>query len=186
MGRAEPGGRLPVTFPSRLEDAAVPDPAPDDTEHGIWHYREGLFVGHRHFDRDGIEPAYCFGHGLGYTEFGYEDLSVEPNGDTVDVVVRLRNRGGRRGKEVVQVYVGSEDQSRPVRELKAFGRIELDAGTAGELTFTLGERAFSQWDSALGRFTLLPGRHEISVGSSSRDLRLTETVTFAREPAPAR
>jgi beta-glucosidase len=184
MGRAEPGGRLPVTFPARLEDSAVPDPAPQG---GKWDYREGLFVGHRHFDRHDLEPAYCFGHGLGYTEFGYEDLRVEPTSHgEVDVVVRVRNRGARRGKDVVQIYVGSEDPTRPIRELKAFGRIELDAGADGELVFTLGRRAFSQWDSALGRFVLIPGRHEIAAGRSSRDLRLTETVTFAREPATAR
>jgi beta-glucosidase len=187
MGRTEPGGRLPMTFPLRLEDAAVPDPAPDDAEQEIWHYREGLFVGHRHFDRHDIEPAYCFGHGLGYTEFSYEDLRVEPDGHgDVDVVVRVVNRGARRGTEVVQVYVGSEDASRPVRELKAFGRIELDPGADGELSFTLDERAFSQWESGLGRFDRIPGRHEIAVGRSSRDLRLTESVTFAREPAANR
>jgi beta-glucosidase len=187
MGRTEPGGRLPMTFPRRLEDAAVPDPAPDDSEAGIWHYSEGFFIGYRHFDRYEVEPEYCFGHGLGYTHFSYEDLRVERTGDAeVDVVVRIRNRGARRGKEVVQVYVGSEDPSRPVRELKAFGPIRLDAGAEGELVFALGERAFSRWDDALGRFAVIPGRHEIAVGSSSRDLRLTEGVTLAREPAATR
>lgn len=187
MGRTEPGGRLPMTFPVRLEDAAVPDPAPDDPQAGIWHYREGLLTGYRHFDRNDVEPAFCFGHGLGYTHVSYEDLRVERTGDAeVEVVVRIRNRGARRGKEVVQVYVGSEDPSRPVRELKAFAPIHLDAGAEGELVFALGGRAFSHWDSALGRFAVIPGRHEIAVGSSSRDLRLTKSVTFAREPAATR
>ena len=175
-----------MTFPARPEDAAVLDPAPDDRDAEVWHYREGLFIGYRHFDRSELEPAYCFGHGLGYTSFSYDSLQVEQNGQDVEVAVRVRNTGDRRGKEVVQVYVGSAVPSRPLRELKAFGRIELDAGADGELTFTLGERAFSQWDSALARFVLIPGRHEIAVGSSSRDLRLTEAVTFARQPAAAR
>jgi beta-glucosidase len=184
LGRAEPGGRLPMTFPARPQDAAVLDPAPDDADTCSWHYREGLFIGYRHFDRHELEPAYCFGHGLGYTRFGYEQLHVERNArGELDVVVRIRNRGDRRGKEVVQVYVGSEDPARPRRELRAFGRIDLDAGAAGELTFTLGERAFSQWDGEAGRFTPIPGRHEIAVGRSSRDLRLREIVTFAGEPA---
>jgi beta-glucosidase len=186
FGRAEPGGRLPMTFPARPADAAVLDPGPDDRDGGVWHYGEGLFVGYRHFDRYGLEPAYCFGHGLGYTTFRYESLQVVQNGHGVEVAVRVRNTGERRGKEVVQVFVGSDDPSRPIRELKAFGGIELDAGADGELVFTLGERAFSRWDSTLGRFALIPGRHEIAVGSSSRDLRLAESVTFAPEAAATR
>ncbi len=184
FGHAEPGGRLPMTFPAHPEDAAVPDPAPDDPETDCWHYSEGLFIGYRHFDRYELEPAFCFGHGLGYTRFDYEQLTVERNGrGEVDVVVRVRNRGERRGKEVVQVYVGSEDPARPRRELKAFGRIELAAGAAGDVRVALGERAFSRWDSEARRFTPIPGVHEIAVGSSSRDLRLRENVTFATEPA---
>jgi beta-glucosidase len=183
FGRAEPGGRLPMTFPARPEDAAVLDPAPDDADACRWHYREGLFIGYRHFDRHELEPAYCFGHGLGYTSFSYEAVQVEQNGHDVEVRVRIRNIGDRRGKEVVQLYVGSDDPSRPRRELKAFGRIELDSGADGELVFTLGERAFSHWDSALSRFVVIAGRHEIAIGRSSRDLRLMETVTFAREAA---
>jgi beta-glucosidase len=184
LGGAEPGGRLPMTFPAQPQDTPVLDPAPHRTVAGEWHYREGLFIGYRHYDRYDLEPAYCFGHGLGYTRFSYEELDVELNdcGD-VEVAVRVRNRGLRPGKEVVQVYVGSEDPGRPRRELKAFGRIDLDAGAEGQLKFTLSERAFSRWDTEAGRLALIPGRHEIAVGSSSRDLRLRDGVTFADEPA---
>lgn len=181
FGRAEPGGRLPVTFPARPDDAAVLDPAPDAAAADAWHYREGLFVGYRHFDRHGLEPAHCFGHGLGYTEFAYEGLRVERDGDGVAVKVRVRNTGVRRGKEVVQLYLGSEDEARPRRELKAYRCIELEAGAEGDVTFTLGERAFSGWDSDAGAFRVIPGRHEIAVGRSSRDLPLTDSVTFPRE-----
>jgi beta-glucosidase len=183
MGQAEPGGRLPMTLPARPEDTPVLDPAPDDAEADAWHYREGLFIGYRHFDRFGLEPAYCFGHGLGYTRFSYEEMRVERNGrGDLGVTVRIRNRGERRGKEVVQLYAGAEDPSRPRLELKAFERIDLDPGAEGKVTFTLGERAFSRWDSEAGRFALIPGRHEIAVGSSSRDLPLRESVTFTAEP----
>jgi beta-glucosidase len=182
MGYAEPGGRLPMTLPARPEDAAVLDPAPDDPETSKWHYREGLFVGYRHFDRNQLEPAYCFGHGLGYTRFAYEELLVERNGDHVEVSVRIRNRGRRRGREVVQLYVAFEDPSRPPLELKAFERIDLDPDAEGTLTFVLDDRAFSQWDSEAGRFVPIPGSHEIVVGSSSRDLRLRKNLTFAAEP----
>jgi beta-glucosidase len=157
FGRTEPGGRLPMTWPERADDLPVLHPGPDAGE--IWNYSEGLFIGYRHFDRHELEPAYCFGHGLGYTRFSYEELHVE--GD--EVSVRIRNRGGGRGKEVVQLYVGSEDPSRPPLELKAFGCCELDPGAEGELTFTLGE----------------PVPSEIAVGSSSRDLPLRTSVAVS-------
>ncbi len=184
MGRAEPGGRLPMTLPARPGDAAVLDPAPDDADTGAWHYREGLFVGYRHFDRHGLDPAYCFGHGLGYTLFDYEEMHVERNArGGFEVAVRIRNRGDRRGKEVVQLYVASEDPNRPRLELKAFECVELDPGAESTLILSLDVRAFSQWDSRGGRFVRMPGRHEIAVGRSSRDLRLRESVAFAAEPA---
>jgi beta-glucosidase len=183
LGHAEPGGRLPMTLAAHLDQFPALDPGPDDRNADVWHYREGLFVGYRHFDKHELEPAYCFGHGLGYTRFGYEELHVERNRDgEFDVSVRIRNAGGRRGKEVVQLYVGSEDPNRPPLELKAFGGIELDAGAEGEVTFTLGERAFSRWDDEAGRFVPIAGAHEIAVGSSSRVLPLRTSITLATEP----
>jgi beta-glucosidase len=183
-GETEPGGRLPMTFPAHPGDAPVFDPSPDDLDADVWHYREGLFIGYRHFDRHGLEPAYCFGHGLGYTTFVYEEMDVvREDGGDVQVRARIRNGGARRGKEVVQLYVRSEDPARPPRELKAFGCIELDAWAEGVITFSLGERAFSQWDSRSRRFTLIPGRYELIVGRSSRDLRLSESITFEAEAA---
>ena len=109
-------------------------------------------------------------------------MHVDRNGgDDLEVTVLVRNRGRRRGKEVVQLYVGSEDPGRPPLELRAFERIELDAGGEATVTFTLGERAFSRWDSDSGRFALVPGTHEIAVGRSSRDLRLRKNVALGSE-----
>jgi beta-glucosidase len=177
LGRAEPGGRLPMTFPARASDAPVPEPGPDDAAANEWHYREGLFVGHRHYDRYRLTPTYCFGHGLGYTTFAYEDLRVERKSETeVEAVVRVRNTGTRRGKAVVQLYVGTERAERPPRELKDFRSIMLDPGADEEVRFTLGERTFSQWDTEHGGWSVLPGPYAISVGSSSRDLHLTASV----------
>jgi beta-glucosidase len=184
VGYAEPGGRLPITLPARPKDAPVLDPAPDDPHAEAWHYSERIFVGYRHFDRHELDPAYCFGHGLGYTSFSYEEMHVERNGrDELEVTVRLRNRGRRCGKEVVQLYVGSEDPSRPPLELKAFAPIELDGEGEGTVTFTLAERAFSPWESEARRFARVAGTREIVVGSSSRDLRLRQSVAFEIELA---
>jgi beta-glucosidase len=182
-GGAEPGGRLPMTWPADAGEVPVLDPGPDDRDADVWHYREGLFVGYRHFDKHELEPAYCFGHGLGYTRFGYEGISVERTRDgEFHVSVRIRNRGARRGKEVVQLYVGSADPSRPPLELKAFSCVELDPGAEREIAFSLAERAFSHWDSEAGRFAPIAGAHEIAVGSSSRILPLRTTVTLSPEP----
>ena len=181
LGRAEPGGRLPMTFPARPEDVPVLEPGPDDPAANEWHYREGLFVGYRHYDRHQLTPAYCFGHGLGYTTFVYEDLRVARTTPAdgrleVEVVVRVRNTGSRRGKAVVQLYVGSEHAGRPPWELKDFRSVVLDAGAEEDVRFTLGERAFSEWDSELGDWAIISGAHEVAVGSSSRDLHLTATL----------
>jgi beta-glucosidase len=181
LGRAEPGGRLPMTFPARANDVPILEPGPDDPLANEWHYREGLFVGYRHYDRHQLTPAYCFGYGLGYTTFVYEDLRVErksgvERGLEVEAAVRVRNTGSRRGKAVVQLYVGSEHTERPLWELGDFGNVVLDPGAEEDVRFTLRERAFSQWDSALGDWAMIPGSHKVAVGSSSRELHLTATL----------
>jgi beta-glucosidase len=176
LGRAEPGGRLPMTFPRRPEDAPVLEPRPDDPIANEWHYREGLFVGYRHYDRHQLTPAYCFGHGLGYTTFDYEDLRVERQGVAVEVAVRVRNTGSRCGKTVVQLYIGSEHAERPRWELRDFRSIVVDASGEEDVRFTLTERAFSEWNSELGDWTIIPGARTVAVGTSSRDLHLTTTL----------
>jgi len=181
LGRAEPGGRLPMTIPVRPEDAPVLEPGPDDPLANEWHYRDGLFVGYRHYDRHQLTPAYCFGHGLGFTTFDYEDLRVErksraDRGLEVEAVVRVRNIGSRRGKAVVQLYVGSEHPERPPWELRDFRSVVLDAGAEEDVLFTLRERAFSQWDCELDGWAIIPGTHKVAVGTSSRDLHLTATL----------
>ena len=181
FGRAEPGGRLPMTFPARLEDVPVLEPGPDDSEANEWHYEDGLFVGYRHYDQHRLTPAYCFGYGLGYTTFELDDLRVEQQSRAdrsveVEVAVRVRNTGSRRGKAVVQLYVGSELAERPPWELKDFRSVALDAGTEEDVGFTLPERAFSRWDVELGDWAMIPGAHKVAVGTSSRDLGLTATI----------
>jgi beta-glucosidase len=186
LGRAEPGGRLPMTFPGRPQDAPVLEPGPDDPVANEWNYREGLFVGYGHYDRHQLTPAYCFGHGLGYTTFDYEDLRVERQGTVVAAAVRVRNTGSRRGKAVVQLYVGSEHAERPPWELRDFRSIVLDAGAEEDVRFTLTERAFSEWNSELGDWTIIPGAHTVAVATSSRDLHLTTTLADLTDRTPMR
>jgi beta-glucosidase len=176
-GEAEPGGRLPVTFPRRLEDTPAFEHYPQPGA-ATAHYTEGLFIGHRWYDRQGIDPLFPFGHGLGYTTFELGTATVAggiAHGVTVDIEVT--NTGSRAGSEVVQLYVEPPvgDDARPVRTLAGFGRVDLAPGEQGTVSITLGQRAFASWlDSA---WTVPPGEYVIHAGRSSRDLPRAGAVT---------
>ena len=174
-GAINPSGKLPFTFPRRLQDS--PAHALDDYRAGVCEYREGVFTGYRWYDARDIEPLFCFGHGLSYTTFSYADLQLTRQGDQVVVTCAITNRGALPGAEVVQCYVGDDQAAvaRPARELKAFRKVRLAPGERTSVTFTLDPRAFSYWDEGRNDWYLEPGSFTIAVGSSSRDLRLTAT-----------
>jgi beta-glucosidase len=178
LGLAEPGGRLPTTWPA-TEDATLPSARPVD---GVVAYEETLHIGYRRFLRDGVEPAYWFGHGLGYTSWEYGSVTVagvEPDGD-LGVNVVLRNSGGRPGREVVQVYLARPDSSveRPVRWLGGHAAVAAGPGEEVDVEIAVPRRRFAHWDVAAGGWTLEQGRFEIHVGSSVADLPLSTSVSF--------
>jgi beta-glucosidase len=179
LGLAEPGGRLPVTLARRATDFPAYDTTPGPAEELV--YREGVNVGYRGFDAAGVEPRFPFGHGLGYTTFEYDSLSLTSDGladgEPLQLRVKLRNAGTRPGKEVVQVYVADLESSveRPPRELKGFAVVRLKSGEAVELTLALEDRDLAYWDAARGSWRIEPGRFEIQVGRSSRDIRLSQS-----------
>lgn len=179
LGQVNPSGRLAETVPLRLEDA--PSYLNFPGEAGQVHYGERIFVGYRGYDAMGRDVAYPFGHGLSYTEFEYADLSVKVSGHAVTVRLTVTNSGRRSGREVVQVYAGMAGSvmSRPRRWLVSFGDVTLDAGetAACELRFAASELAY--WHTGAGRWVIESGEYTIWVGASSRDLRLTETVTVS-------
>ena len=176
LGRTEPGGRLPTTWASREEDVPVLSTQPVD---GTLDYFEGLHVGYRAWLRAGAEPAYPFGHGLGYTTWSYERVSAAGSigaGDGVDVRVRLRNSGDVAGREVVQVYLSRERSAveRPAAWLAGFAAVEAGPGREVEAVVRVLPRAFQReqpdgWSTEAGRFTLL-------VGSSVADIRARAEV----------
>ncbi|WP_135363619.1 beta-glucosidase family protein [Halosimplex halophilum] len=174
-GDSDPGGRLPVTFAP-----AEAYPAADERRYpgvdGEAHYDEGLLVGYRHFDATDAEPTYPFGHGHSYATFEYRDAEAV---DDATVELTVENTGDRRGREVVQTYVDSpaapDDLDRPPRELGGFAPLALDAGESRRVTLDLDERAFGRYDAGEG-WTVDPGEYLISLGRSSRDLRLDVTV----------
>jgi beta-glucosidase len=190
LGAVNPSGRLAETLPLRLED--TPSYLNFPGEAGHVRYGEGVFVGYRGYDALDRQVSYPFGHGLSYTSFGYTDLTTnltgrhQDNDLVVEVSCRVTNTGDRRGKEVVQLYVGDPEASvaRPVRELKAFAKVDLDPGQATMVEFALTARDLSYWSTTLNDWTLEGGQFELAVGASSRDLRLTTTVDIAAPPLP--
>jgi beta-glucosidase len=181
FGAANPSGKLPVSLPKKFEDspAAANYPGKDLKVD----YAEGIYVGYRYYDTKNVEPQFPFGFGLSYTTFEYSDLKMSKIefagknpiwGFTVDV----RNSGRRAGAEVVQVYVhdGHSKIDRPVRELKAFKRVELQPGESKTVEFSLDHSAFSYWSPQKRDWVMDPGTFEVQVGGSSRDIRLKAPV----------
>lgn len=176
LGEVNPSGRLPVTFPKRLEDtpAFLNAAYPGCRE---VRYGEGIFVGYRYYDARQIEPLFPFGHGLSYTTFTYSGLKlprkVRP-GETVTVTLTVTNSGQVAGKEVVQLYLADPQSSlpRPPKELKGFVKVALAPGESRTVTLTLDERALSFYDPAQKRWVAEAGEFEVLIGSSSRDIRL--------------
>lgn len=178
FGDVNPCGKLSFTFPQQLEDSPAHAVGDYPGENEQVNYREGIWVGYRYFDQNKIEPLFPFGHGLSYTQFAYADLKVnskvKKSEFPIEVALTLTNTGNLDGAEVVQVYISALQPSvqRPVKELKAFQKIYLPAGQSREVVLTLNEGAFSWYDVDSASWKMEPGRYRISVGSSSRDLRL--------------
>ncbi len=172
LGRLDATGRLPTTFPRRIEDTpAFPTfPGAD----GLIDYEESIFVGYRHYDRAGPEPRFPFGHGLSYTTFDYHELRVEVGADGVTVHLMVSNTGSRRGSTVVQLYVRRPESvlTRADRELRGFEKLDLGPGRSETVTLTLPPEAFRHWDLAEGGWRIEGGPAEFLVGESSRSIRL--------------
>jgi beta-glucosidase len=183
LGAVNPGGRLPTTFPKRLED--LPAMLNYPGERGEVRYGEGLFIGYRAFDRTGAEPAFPFGHGLSYTTFSYGPVSVSsPSigpGDGLEVTVAVTNTGAVAGDEVVQLYVGDPEATvlRPPKELKGFVRLrDVGPGETVEARFTLDDRSFAFWDPTVHDWVVEPGTFELLAAASAADVRSRATVTW--------
>jgi beta-glucosidase len=178
FGDVDASGRLPTSFPVLLEDTPAYPFYPGDGH--TLHYGEGMFVGYRHYDTKDVAPRFCFGHGLSYTTFSFEDLTVARDGRELEVEVDVTNTGHRRGAEVVQVYVRrpASRVERPDKELKAFEKVWLDPGQTLRVRLTVTERALRHWDKRDNRWTIERGEIEILVGASSRDIRLGAATTL--------
>jgi len=177
FGDACPSGRLPQTWPVRLEDNPTQETYPG--EGGRVEYREGVFMGYRWYDSKEIAPRFAFGHGLSYTGFEYGSVQVEATGADVEIQVAVTNTGDRVGQEVVQLYVRDPEASvpRPEKELRAFRKLALEPGELQVVRFSLGPRAFAFWDAEAHDWHVEPGAFEILVGGASDAIR--SHATFA-------
>jgi beta-glucosidase len=178
LGRVEPGGRLPTTWPAAEADVPVLATRPVD---GRLEYREGINVGYRAWARAGTAPAFPFGHGLGYTSWAYEGIAAPATaapGEPVSVEVRLRNRGPRPGREVVQAYLSRPASAveRPALWLAGFAAVQADPGQAVSAHLRLDPRAFQHWSPEAGAWATEPGPFLLSAGRSAGDRPLTAEI----------
>jgi beta-glucosidase len=182
FGKVNPSGKLAETFPMRLEDTPAFFNFPG--EQGDVLYGERFFVGYRYYDERKIEPLFPFGYGLSYTNFEYSNLKVSSKNTTdkegLTVSLTVKNIGKVKGKEVVQLYVSDQESTlqRPEKELKKFVKIELNPGEEKTVSFKLESNDFSYFDSKRNRWIAESGDYVISVGASSRDIRVSEKINL--------
>ncbi len=186
LGAAEPGGRLPTTWPVSEADCPVLSTKPTD---GVLAYDEGVFIGYRAWERGvprivrpansgaertAVAPRYPFGHGLGYTSWEYERLTA----DRAAVTVTVRNAGSRAGREVVQIYAGpaEADETRPRRWLAGFASVSAGPGETATATINLPERTWQVWADG---WKTIAGEYRLEAAHSLADTRLRATVTIA-------
>ena len=179
-GAQNPCGKLAETWARSYADTPARENFGGDGP--TVEYREGLYVGYRYYDTAGVPTAFPFGYGLSYTSFAYSDLKADETGVTLTVT----NTGSCAGAEVVQLYVAKPDAKvfRPVKELKGFTKVQLEAGESKTVTIPLDDKAFRYWNVKTDRWEVEGGSYQLLVGASSADIRLTAAVTVAGTGAP--
>lgn len=182
FGKANPSGKLPVTFPKRLEDTSDSLYFPGEARHHV--YGEGIFVGYRYYEKKKIEPLFPFGFGLSYTDFRYSYLRTDKkaykDGEKIIVSVDVENTGDCDGKETVQFYVTDPASSmvRPEKELKAFSKIFLKKGEKKTVSIELSDEDLSYYDPEASAWVAESGEFLILAASSASDIRQRVSISF--------
>lgn len=190
VGDVNPSGKLPFTFPEKLEDVGahqLGDYPGRQREDGIFDekYNESIFVGYRWTDKQKIRPLFPFGHGLSYTTFAYGKATVNKKVMKIDeqiaITVPITNTGKRIGSEIVQLYISDLKSSlpRPVKELKGFSKIQLAPGETQEVTFLVDKQALSFFNDSRHEWVAEPGKFEAQIAASATDIK--SKVTFELE-----
>jgi beta-glucosidase len=184
-GDVNPSGKLPFSFPKKLEDNAAQSFGKESYpgDNGTEKYMEDILVGYRWFDTKKITPLFAFGHGLSYTTFEYgkikTDKTTYASTETIKLTFSLKNTGKVRGAEAAQVYISDVKSSvlRPLKELKAFSKIMVEAGESKEVEINLPVKDWAFFNDKTQTWDIEPGKFSIMVGSSSRDIRQTLPVS---------
>ncbi|AKS36684.1 beta-glucosidase [Mycolicibacterium goodii] len=177
FGAVNPSGRLAETVPARLEDCPAYLNFPSENGHTV--YGERIFTGYRWYDARDLDVTFPFGHGLSYTAFAYSDLDVDAGPAGLTVRLAVSNVGSRSGREVVQVYASKPNSQvgRPPRWLVGFAGLTLDGGERRSVEIPVRRADLAFWSVGGGQWVVEAGDYTVSVGASSRDLRLQATVT---------
>ena len=188
LGKKNPAGRLPFTWGHQLQDYPATDPKyPERSGKGVdgkTTFSEGIYVGYRWFDKQKIEPLFPFGYGLSYTQFSYSGIAVNRAQDGgLDVSFTIKNTGSLPGEETPQVYLGApSDLPAGIqfadRALIAFDRIQLAPGASRTVTLHAPSRSLQYWSENDAHWMLAQGLRQVSVGSSSRDLKLNADLAI--------
>ena len=178
LGKVNPSGKLPFTFPVKLEDNGAHALNAYDKDSRTVEYKEGIFVGYRWAEKHQIKPLFAFGHGLSYTTFEYSEAKCRKSGSGFKVSVNVTNTGAVEGKEIVQLYIGDDECTleRPVKELKGFKKVALAPGETKKVTFEIEPDMLKFYDPARGGWVLENGTFTFHVGAASDDIRTTCTA----------
>ena len=199
LGRVNPSGKIAETYPLHFKDNPTYGNYPGEPV--ISEHKESIYIGYRFYDTAKKNVLFPFGHGLSYTSFEYSDLKLSADKikdtETVTASFKIKNTGTVDGAEIAQVYVADLESTvfRPEKELRGFSKVFLKAGEEKEISITLGKRAFAYFNVNIGDWHVESGEFDILVGASSRDIRLSATVSVEstvdaeipdyRESAPA-
>lgn len=179
FGKVNPSGKLPITFPKKLEDSPAHKFGAYPGFKGVVYYNEDIFVGYRYFDTYKVTPQFAFGHGLSYTKFDYKNLQATANADsTVSVTFTITNTGKKAGYEIAQLYVKPSKAllPRPEKELKGFEKVWLEPGETKTVTISCNSDAFKYYDDQQMKWVLEKGTYGICLGSASDDIRLNQNI----------
>lgn len=180
LGKHDPSGRLPLTFPVKWSDCSSYSSYKHKDSVSV--YSDGVFVGYRWFDKHHIKPLFPFGYGLSYTKFIYSDLKVEPEAGKYKLTFKVENTGKVRGVSIPQLYVHDPvpRPDVPVKELKRFDRISLRPGQTSTVKFFVDGKTFAHFNPNTGKWATHPGEYDILIGSSSRDIRLRGSIKIGQ------
>ncbi len=182
IGKVNPSGKLPFTFPASLGDSPAFALNTYPGENGTANYKEGILVGYRWFDTKKIDPLYCFGYGLSYTDFAYSGFStnkkVYNKSEEITARLKLKNIGKYAGKETVQLYISKVNSAvlKPEKELKAFKKIWVEAGKEAVVSMALNVKDLAYYNDKTDKWVVEPGQYKIMAGSSSRDIRAVGSI----------